>query len=176
MNYRPHSTKLGCPSKWPDPTRSEVCLKSRRPVPLPEANALLKAHGSKEIGPSDAWFLADDSGIEIDALDGRPGRISAHAGEPCDDEANNDKVIEEMKEVEEGDRDCRFRCVLALVGNGLEETFSGACEGTLLFERRGSGGFGYDPLFCPMRASLLLLKFPSRKRLRLATVHGLYLS
>ena len=45
-----------------------------------------------------------------------------------DDQANNDKVIEEMKEVEEGDRDCRFRCVLALVGNGLEETFSGACE------------------------------------------------
>ena len=54
-----------------------------------------------------------------------------------------------MKEVEEGDRDCRFRCVLALVGNGLEETFSGACEGTLLFEQRGSGGFGYDPLFLP---------------------------
>ena len=115
-----------------------------------EANALLKAHGLKEIGPSDAWFLADDSGIEIDALDGRPGVISArYAGEPCDDQANNDKVIEEMKGVEEGDRGCRFRCVLALVGNGLEETFSGACEGTLLFERRGNGGFGYDPLFLP---------------------------
>lgn len=115
-----------------------------------EANALLKAHGLKEIGPSDAWFLADDSGIEIDALDGRPGVISArYAGEPCDDQANNDKVIEEMKGVEEGDRGCRFRCVLALVGDGLEETFSGACEGTLLFERRGNGGFGYDPLFLP---------------------------
>ena len=115
-----------------------------------EANALLKAHGLKEIGPSDAWFLADDSGIEIDALDGRPGVISArYAGEPCDDQANNDKVIEEMKEVEEGDRSCRFRCVLALVGDGVEETFSGSCEGTLLFERRGSGGFGYDPLFLP---------------------------
>ena len=115
-----------------------------------EANALLKAHGLKEIGPSDAWFLADDSGIEIDALDGRPGVISArYAGEPCDDEANNDKVIAEMKGVKEVDRDCRFRCVLALVGKGLEETFSGACEGTLLFERRGSGGFGYDPLFLP---------------------------
>ena len=76
--------------------------------------------------------------------------ISArYAGEPCDDEANNDKVIAEMKEVEEDDRGCRFRCVLALVGDGLEETFSGACEGTLLFERRGSGGFGYDPLFLP---------------------------
>ena len=99
-----------------------------------EANALLKAHGLKEIGPSDAWFLADDSGIEIDALDGRPGVISArYAGEPCDDEANNDKVIQEMKGVDEGDRGCRFRCVLALVGDGVEVTFSGACEGTLLF-------------------------------------------
>jgi XTP/dITP diphosphohydrolase len=115
-----------------------------------EANALLKAHGLKEIEPSNAWFLADDSGIEIDALDGRPGVISArYAGEPCDDKANNDKVIVEMKEVEEDDRGCRFRCVLALVGDGLEETFSGACEGTLLFERRGGGGFGYDPLFLP---------------------------
>ena len=90
-------------------------------------------------------------GIEIDALDGRPGVISArYAGEPCDDQANNDKVIEEMKEVEEGDRDCRFRCVLALVGDGLEETFSGACEGTLLFERRGNGEEAWlRPTFLP---------------------------
>ena len=54
-----------------------------------------------------------------------------------------------MKEVPESDRGCRFRCVLALVGEGVEETFSGACEGTLLRERRGTGGFGYDPLFLP---------------------------
>ena len=142
-----------------------------------EANALLKAHGLKEIGPSNAWFLADDSGIEIDALDGRPGVISArYAGEPCDDEANNDKVIAEMKEVEEDDRGCRFRCVLALVGDGLEETFSGACEGTLLFERRGSGGFGYDPLFLPNESESTFAEISLRKRLRLATVPGLYLS
>ena len=56
-----------------------------------EANALLKAYGLKEIGPLDGWFLADDSGIEIDALDGRPGVISArYAGLECDDEKNND--------------------------------------------------------------------------------------
>jgi XTP/dITP diphosphohydrolase len=115
-----------------------------------EANSLLKAEGLRPSGPSDGWFLADDSGIEIDALEGRPGVISArYAGTECDDEANNDKVLEEMKEVPESDRGCRFRCVLALVGEGVEETFSGACEGTLLFERRGTGGFGYDPLFLP---------------------------
>jgi len=115
-----------------------------------EANALLKAHALQEIGHSDAWFLADDSGIEIDALNGRPGVISArYAGEPCDDEANNDKVLEEMREVSDCKRSCRFRCVLALVGKDLKETFAGACEGDLLQKRRGSGGFGYDPLFLP---------------------------
>lgn len=115
-----------------------------------EANALLKAHALQAIGHSDAWFLADDSGIEIDALNGRPGVISArYAGEPCDDEANNDKVLEEMRKVSDRDRSCRFRCVLALVGQDLEETFAGACEGDLLQKRRGSGGFGYDPLFLP---------------------------
>ena len=115
-----------------------------------EANALLKAHALQEMADSDAWFLADDSGIEIDALNGRPGVISArYAGEPCDDEANNDKVLEEMREVSDRDRTCRFRCVLALVGKDLQETFAGACEGDLLQKRRGSGGFGYDPLFLP---------------------------
>ena len=118
--------------------------------PTFEGNSLLKAHGLKEVGPHDGWYLADDSGIEIDALDGQPGVISArYAGLECDDEKNNDKVLEEMKDVSEQDRTCRFRCVLALVGDGLEETFSGACEGMLLTERRGKGGFGYDPLFLP---------------------------
>ena len=115
-----------------------------------EGNSLLKAEGLRSCGPSDGWFLADDSGIEIDALDGRPGVISArYAGLDCDDEANNAKVLEEMKGVEVDGRSCRFRCVLALVGAGVKEAFSGACEGTLLFERRGNGGFGYDPLFLP---------------------------
>ena len=119
-----------------------------------EANAMLKAHGLRAVGPGEGWFLADDSGIEIDALEGRPGVISArYAGLDCDDEANNDKVLAEMREVPQSERGCRFRCVLALVGEGLEETFAGACEGTLLTERRGSGGFGYDPLFLPRESA-----------------------
>jgi XTP/dITP diphosphohydrolase len=115
-----------------------------------EANSLLKAYGLRDVGPADGWYLADDSGIEIDALDGSPGVISArYAGEPCDDERNNDKVLREMQDVPDDQRGCRFRCVLALVGQGIEETFSGACEGVLLHERKGDGGFGYDPLFLP---------------------------
>ena len=115
-----------------------------------EANSLLKANGLRKVGPADAWYLADDSGIEIDALNGRPGVISArYAGEPSDDAQNNIKVMQEMDDVPEGKRTCRFRCVLALVGKGVEKTFSGACEGTLLTDFRGTGGFGYDPLFLP---------------------------
>ena len=118
-----------------------------------EANSLLKANGLRELGPADGWYLADDSGIEIDALDGRPGVISArYAGLECDDEANNDKVLREMDGIPEDERNCRFRCVLALVGVGVEKTFSGACEGILLRERRGAGGFGYDPLFQPLES------------------------
>jgi len=120
-----------------------------------ESNALLKAQGLREVGPSEGWFLADDSGIEIDDLDGRPGVISArYAGMDCNDEANNDKVLQEMKDFPKSDRTCRFQCVLALVGDGFEETFAGACEGKLLSERQGSGGFGYDPLFLPDESEL----------------------
>ncbi|MDB0030825.1 RdgB/HAM1 family non-canonical purine NTP pyrophosphatase [Opitutales bacterium] len=118
-----------------------------------EANSLLKANGLREIGPAGAWFLADDSGIEIDALNGKPGVISArYAGEECDDEANNDKVLREMIEVPHNQRSCRFLCVLALVGHDVEETFSGACEGMFLSKRTGTGGFGYDPLFQPLES------------------------
>ena len=115
-----------------------------------DANALLKAEALRARGPAEDCYLADDSGIEIDHLDGRPGVHSArYAGVNCNDEANNDKVLAEMIGVSDDRRRCRFRCVLALVGEGLSETFSGACEGTLLHERRGTGGFGYDPLFLP---------------------------
>jgi XTP/dITP diphosphohydrolase len=118
-----------------------------------ESNALLKANGLKDVGPSDGWFLADDSGIEIDALNGRPGVISArYAGPDCDDQANNQKVAAEMKNIPESDRTCRFRCVLALVGVGLEKTFAGVCEGKFLFEPKGTGGFGYDPFFLPEKS------------------------
>jgi XTP/dITP diphosphohydrolase len=134
-----------------------------------EANSLLKAQGLRPSGPPDGWFLADDSGIEIDALDGRPGVISArYAGLDCDDEANNDKVIEEMKGVPEGERTCRFRCVLALVGEGVEETFSGACEGTLLRERRGTGGFGYDPLFLPKESECTFAEISHEEKAKIS--------
>ena len=135
-----------------------------------EANALLKAEALRRAGPADAFFLADDSGIEIDYLDGRPGvRSARYAGEPCDDEANNDKALAEMAAaVDPAERRCRFRCVLALVGPGLSETFSGSCEGTLLHERRGSGGFGYDPLFQPDESPCTFAEISPEEKARIS--------
>lgn len=97
--------------------------------------------------------LADDSGIEIDALDGAPGVRSARfAGEPCDDRANNARVLELMRGLPEEQRSARFRAVLALAdcAGALGERVllaEGVCEGRILEEPRGTGGFGYDPLF-----------------------------
>ena len=134
-----------------------------------EANALLKAEALREGGPSGTFYLADDSGLEVDHLDGRPGVISArYAGEPCSDDANNDKVLAAMIGVPDGLRRCRFRCVLALRGDSLSETFSGACEGILLHERRGSGGFGYDPLFLPDESPCTFAEIPSEEKARIS--------
>jgi XTP/dITP diphosphohydrolase len=94
--------------------------------------------------------LADDSGIEVDALFGLPGVKSArYAGEPCDDEANNMKLLKELQSTPPEKRQGRFRCVMAVVdaGGGLLGTTEGVIEGMILDKLRGSNGFGYDPLF-----------------------------
>lgn len=93
--------------------------------------------------------LADDSGLVVEALDGRPGVYSArYAGEGADDEANNNKLIIEMNHIPDDKRQGAFVCVMALVTpEGDEQLFSGRIDGTILKEKRGSDGFGYDPLF-----------------------------
>ncbi|GIO17025.1 non-canonical purine NTP pyrophosphatase [Oceanobacillus oncorhynchi subsp. incaldanensis] len=95
--------------------------------------------------------LADDSGLVIDSLEGRPGVYSArYAGEPTDDQANIDKVLEEMKEIPEDERGARFVCVLAIAQPGQEPLFvTGYCEGHIQTEQSGENGFGYDPIFVP---------------------------
>jgi XTP/dITP diphosphohydrolase len=113
-----------------------------------EGNALAKAR--QAVAACGHPALADDSGIEVDALGGDPGVHSARwAGEPCDDARNNEKMLREMAFVPAAKRTARYRCAAAFVdpGSNLELVRSGACEGILLVEPRGSGGFGYDPLF-----------------------------
>ncbi|MCL4078757.1 XTP/dITP diphosphatase [Coriobacteriia bacterium Es71-Z0120] len=115
-------------------------------------NALLKARAYAEHFGCVA--LADDSGLEVDALGGAPGvRSARYAGEPSDDAANNAKLLAELADVPAGERTARFRCVVALVWpDGRVLAADGVCEGAIGFEPRGSGGFGYDPLFWPAAA------------------------
>lgn len=111
------------------------------------ANAILKAtHYALHTGMP---CLADDSGLEVDALNGAPGVYSArYAGPGAGDAACNAKLLAELADVCDGGRTARFRCVLAYVDpDGTLLTAEGTCEGTILREPRGTGGFGYDPLF-----------------------------
>lgn len=111
-------------------------------------NAALKAHASWS--QTGLISLADDSGLEVDALDGRPGVYSArYSGEDATDEQNNTKLLGELEDVPEGLRSARFRSAIAIrIDNDTSLIFEGTCEGSVGFEPRGSGGFGYDPLFC----------------------------
>jgi XTP/dITP diphosphohydrolase len=102
-----------------------------------------------------AWLptLADDSGLEVDALGGAPGVRSARfAGIPCSDAANNQKLLLLLRDVPPARRTARFRCAVALadphgpLGDEIVGA-EGSCQGTILADPRGSGGFGYDPLF-----------------------------
>ena len=111
-----------------------------------EENALIKARAAGDV--THAATLADDSGLEVDALGGRPGVFSArYCGVHGDNEANNDLLLMELAGVP-APRSARYVCALALVRAGCAPVIArGACEGEILHERRGSGGFGYDPLF-----------------------------
>lgn len=92
--------------------------------------------------------FADDTGLEIDALDGRPGVYSArYAGENCSFRDNVEKVLAEMEGME--NRKARFRTVIALVEKGIVYTFEGKVDGTIIANERGNDGFGYDPIFLP---------------------------
>lgn len=96
--------------------------------------------------------LADDSGLEVDALGGRPGVFSArYAGQGASDAQNNEKLLEELGHTADQARTARFQCAIALVdADGRQLAIAeGACEGRIGLEPKGSHGFGYDPLFIP---------------------------
>ena len=114
-----------------------------------EGNALLKArYYGTQFGVA---CLADDSGIEVDALDGTPGVYSArYAGENCSYDDNNRKLLAALKSVPPGKRRARFVCCAAFVDrDGIEHVEIGTVEGVIAPEPRGSNGFGYDPVFIP---------------------------
>lgn len=99
--------------------------------------------------------LADDSGLVVDALGGRPGIYSARfAGEEADDGKNNEKLLSLLENVEEEKRQARFVCAIAVSDpQGIIRVVTGVCEGMIAMEGKGTGGFGYDPLFIPLGSS-----------------------
>ena len=113
-------------------------------------NARIKAHAAQQASGGMS-VLADDSGLEVDALDGAPGVHSArYAGEPCDDAANNAKLLDALSDVADEARTARFVCQLVFLDeNGNEVDARGTVEGRIAHEAHGENGFGYDPLFLP---------------------------
>ena len=110
-----------------------------------EANALIKARTVAKLG---YIGIADDSGLCVDALNGEPGVYSARYAGGHDDADNNHKLLENMKDVPREERGAHFVSVIACVfPDGRELVARGECPGTMLFDYRGNGGFGYDPLF-----------------------------
>jgi len=119
--------------------------------PTIEGNAIQKARYIFERYGVDCF--ADDTGLEIDALEGRPGVFSArYAGPACSFQDNVTKVLQEMKD--ETKRSARFRCVIACIIKGKLKTFEGVVEGEILQTPTGEKGFGYDPIFQPLEANV----------------------
>jgi XTP/dITP diphosphohydrolase len=111
-----------------------------------EENASIKSHYVVNQYQTDCF--ADDTGLEVDAMDGKPGVYSArYAGKNASYEQNVDKLLQQMEGKDK--RKARFRTVVSLVMEGKEYLFEGAIEGKIIHERKGSGGFGYDPVFVP---------------------------
>lgn len=124
-------------------------------------NAKKKAEEISRLVEGDV--LADDSGLMVDALAGAPGVYSArYAGEPCDDEKNNQKLIAEVSRIPEDQRHAKFVCALVLARDGKEilNTY-GEAKGQIILEPQGENGFGYDPLFFVPELNQTFAQIPS---------------
>ncbi len=134
-------------------------------LPTIEENALFKARFINKI--SDMNVFADDTGLEIEALGGRPGVHSARfAGEHKDFDANIDKVLLLMTGI--SNRRAKFRTVIALILENSEYMFEGTVTGSILYERRGDQGFGYDPIFLLRELGLTMAELSPEEKNRLS--------
>ena len=126
-----------------------------------EGNALLKArHIHSKFGLD---CFADDTGLEIEALNGAPGVFSArYAGKACIAQDNINKVLNELKENK--NRSARFITIIALIINGKEFIFKGECVGEITINQRGSEGFGYDPIFLPNSSKLTFAEMDNNEK------------
>ncbi len=134
-----------------------------------EENALAK--GRQAARATGLPAIADDSGLEVDALDGAPGVYSArYAGPGADDDRNNAKLLEALRDVPPGRRAGRYRCVATYVdpARGVEIARAGACEGEILAVPRGTEGFGYDPLFLVPSLARTMAEIPLEQKNQLS--------
>lgn len=127
-----------------------------------EGNALEKARTANRATGLPA--IADDSGLEVDALDGRPGVFSARfAGPEATDDDNNARLMNELGDASQ--RSARYRCVAVLVEGASEIVAEGSCEGSIASEGRGTLGFGYDPFFIPEGETRTMGEIPLEEKL-----------
>jgi XTP/dITP diphosphohydrolase len=129
-------------------------------------NALIKARNAARLAQLPA--IADDSGIEVDALGGAPGVYSArYAGEEASDEANLDKLLRALSAVPPERRTARYRCVVVYIEDAADPrplVGEGTWEGHIIDARRGSGGFGYDPSFIPVGDTRTVAEMPAMEK------------
>jgi XTP/dITP diphosphohydrolase len=132
------------------------------------ANARIKAHAHTRA--TGLWSLADDSGLEVDALDGAPGIHSARYAYGASSDSDRYRVLlRNMQGVPVERRSARFRCALVLTGpEGSEDAVEGTCEGVILTGPRGSGGFGYDPVFSVSELGLTLAELSADEKNRVS--------
>jgi XTP/dITP diphosphohydrolase len=133
-------------------------------------NALIKARHAARLSGLPA--IADDSGLAVEALSGRPGIHSARfAGEDCSDEDNIDRLLAELSGVPAGSRAARYHCAMVFVrdaGDRAPIVREGCWEGSIGFERRGTGGFGYDPLFLVAGDTRTVAEMPADEKNRVS--------
>ncbi|MCH4007299.1 MAG: XTP/dITP diphosphatase [Eubacterium sp.] len=133
-----------------------------------EENSFKKAEAIMKFSSQTA--VADDSGLMVDALDGAPGVYSARfAGEPCDDQKNNEKLLKLLEDVPDEKRTAKFVSVITVVyPDGTKLTARGECPGSLLREGHGCNGFGYDPLFVPDGYDQTFAQLPAEVKNRIS--------
>lgn len=126
-----------------------------------------RAKARKVVQATGLPAIADDSGLEVDALGGAPGvRSARYAGEGATDSSNNAKLVEQLRRVAPGKRTCRYRCVAALVlPDGRELVAEGTVEGRVVLEGRGDLGFGYDPHVIPAAETRTMGEIPLEEKL-----------
>ena len=174
--------KLVLGTRSPDKIREiRQFLRACDCVPLPEDAPVVPEDQPTFLGNAEkkalvlaqalgALVLADDSGLEVDALGGEPG-VHSHrwAGEACDDDANNRKLVRSLEGVPEPARTARYRCAIVLAfPSRVMDRAEGACEGRITTAPRGTGGFGYDPYFLSLDLGKTFAEATPEEKLRVS--------